>query len=279
MPGRKNAEQVVDEFLAWREDQGDRPYFAFLNLFDAHDPYAPPPPYDLRFRDTEPPNRSVEIGIPHSAEEIQGLQDSYDGALAYLDAEIGRLVEALRADGSLDQTLIIVNSDHGEEFAEQGHLWHGSGLHFPALHVPLIVRWPAGGVPAGATVQDAVSIVDVPATILELIGDRGPQALPGTSLAPLWRGESSARISPILSELYWAPNQPEAYPVAGGDLHSLVRGRWHLIAGPGASEELYDIMADPFERHDLAAVPELADTLRSMREALAAFPMLDRGGR
>ncbi len=279
MPGRKDAAQVVDEFLAWREDQGDQPYFAFLNFFDAHDPYAPPPPYDLRFRDTEPLNRSVEIGVPHSAEEVRGLQDSYDGAVAYLDAEIGRLVEALRADGSLDRTLIIVTSDHGEEFAEHGHLGHGSGLHFPAIHVPLIVRWPEGGVPGGVTVEDAVSIVDVPATILDLIGDPTPQALPGASLAPLWRGESPSGLSPVLSELYWAPNQPESYPVAGGDLHSLVRGRWHLIAGPGTSEELYDIMADPFERHDLAAVPELADTLRSLRESLAAFPMLDRGGR
>lgn len=279
IPGRKDAARIIDEFLAWQRQVGGRPYFAFLNFFDAHDPYAPESPYDLMFAGVEPPARRIETGRPHSAEEIQGLQDAYDGAITYLDVQLGRLFDSLRVAGTLDETLIIVTADHGEEFAEHGHLGHGSGLHFPALHVPLIVRWPGGGVPGGVEVDDPVSLVDLPATIIDLVGSGDSAAFPGTSLAPLWRGGPNRGTSPVLSELYWVANQPESYPVAGGDMRSLVRGRYHLIAGPGAREELYDIQADPFERQDLAGQPELADTLRSLRADLARFPMRDRGGR
>lgn len=279
MPGRKDAERVVNEFLAWRADGDDRPWFAFLNFFDAHDPYAPEAPYDLQFAGREPPSRLIDFGRRHSAEEIQGLRDAYDGSIAALDAQLGRLFDALRREGTLDRTIVIVTADHGEEFAEHGHLGHGSGLHFPALHVPLLVRWPAGGVPAGLRVREPVSLVDVPATILDLAGGRSEPRLPGASLAPLWRGEAAPGRSPVLSELYWVPGQPDWYPVAGGDLRSLVLGSYHYIAGPDDQEQLFDIMADPFEQRDLLAEPALADTLAIMRRILARYPPQDRGGR
>jgi len=279
LPGRKDAERVVNEFLAWRADEHDAPYFAFLNFFDAHDPYAPEAPYDLQFAGTEPPSRLIEFGRRHSAEEIQGLRDAYDGAISSLDAQLGRLFDALRQDGTLDRTIVVVTADHGEEFAEHGHLGHGSGLHFPALHVPLLVRWPQGGVPAGVRVREPVSLVDVPATILDLAGDGPGPGLPGASLAPLWRDEEAPGRSPILSELFWAPGQPDWYPIAGGDIRSLVLGSYHYIVGPGDQEQLFDIISDPFERQDVMAVPALADTVAAMRRILARFPVQDRGGR
>lgn len=279
LPGRKDAGRVVDEFLAWREQEAGRPYFAFLNVFDAHDPYAPDSPYDALFQSGPTTLRSIEFGRRHTAAEIQDLQDSYDGAIAQLDAELGRLFAALEEEGSLDSTLIIVTSDHGEEFGEHGHLAHGNGLHFPALHVPLLFRWPAGGVPAGVAVGDPVSLVDVPATILDLADGEEGHEIPGVSLAPLWGGEALPERSPGLSELYWVANQPDWYPVAGGPMTSLVRGRFHFIAGPGDREEMYDILADPFEQRDLIAHPEWADTAASLRAALARFPLSPRGGR
>lgn len=277
--GRKDAAHVVDEFLAWQEQQGTHPYFAFLNFFDAHEPYAPEAPYDLLFAKREPPTRGLEVGRRHPPEELQGLRDAYDGAIASLDAQLGRLFAELRRRGALERTIVVVTADHGEEFAEHGHMSHGNGLHFPALHVPLLVRWPEGGVPRGAVVPSPVSLADVPATILDLTRSGETRRIPGVSLAPLWRGEPVAGASPVLSELYWVPNQPAWYPVAGGDMRSLVRGRFHLIAGPGSREEVYDIMADPFERSPLANGAMPADTLAEMRAVLAALRGADRGGR
>jgi len=279
IPGRKDAGRVVDEFLGWQGRGDGRPYFAFLNLFDAHDPYAPEAPYDSMFQTGESTLRRIEFGRRHSAAEIEDLRDSYDGAIARLDAELGRLFATLRAQGSLDSTLIIVTADHGEEFGEHGHLAHGNGLHFPALHVPLLVRWPAGGVPAGVEVKESVSLADVPATILDLVAATRDGAIPGVSLAPLWAGGAVPDRSPGLSELYWVANQPDWYPVSAGDMTSLVRGRYHFIAGPGDREEMYDIVTDPFERRDLLEHPEWVDTAASLRAALARFPIVPRGGR
>ncbi len=274
--GRKDARTVIDEFLAWQEAEDDRPFFAFLNIFDAHEPYAPEAPYDLQFAEREPPTRRLEVGRRHSAEELQGLRDAYDGAIASLDAQLGRMLDELSRRGVLDNTIVVVTSDHGEEFGEHGHVSHGNGLHFPALHIPLIVYWPKGNLPKGGVVSEPVSLADVAATIVDLAGDAGEPPLAGASLAPMWRGEPVPNASPILSELYWVRNQPDWYPVAGGNMRSLVRGRFHLIEGPDQAAEMYDIIGDPYEARNLIADASLADTVASLRRALAAFPMRDR---
>lgn len=128
-------------------------------------------------------------------------------------------------------------------------------------------------------VREPVSLVDVPATILDLAGVGAGSGLGGASLAPLWHGQEAPGRSPILSELYWAPGQPDWYPVAGGNMRSIVIGSYHYIAGPEDQEQLFDIMADPFERRDLLGQPALADTLAVMRRILAGYPAADRGGR
>lgn len=277
--GRKDARRVVNEFLDWQGKQGRRPYFAFLNFFDAHEPYAPDAPYDLRFAATEPATRQLVLGRRHSAAEVQGLRDAYDGAIASLDAQLGRLFDELSRRDALERTIIVVTADHGEEFAEHGYMSHGNGLNFPALHVPLMLRWPKGGVPANFTVAAPVSLADVAATIIDLTNSRAKSLLPGTSLAPLWRGESLDQRSPILSELYWVRNQPDWYPVSAGNMRSLVRGRYHYIAGPAKGEALYDIVGDPYEQHDLLGAAALRDTLAAMRRMMTAFPDQDRRGR
>lgn len=279
LAGRKDAARVVDEFLDWQGTQGRRPFFAFLNFFDAHEPYAPDAPYDLAFLDAEPPTRNLVVGRKHGAQEVEGLRGAYDGAIASLDAQLGRLFDELARRQLLDRTIVIVTADHGEEFAEHGYMSHGNGLNFPALHVPLIVHWPRGGIPSGARIETPVSLVDLAATITDLTGTTEGSLLPGHTLAPLWHGDRAAPRSPILSELYWVRNQPEWYPVSGGNMRSLVRGRFHYIAGPDAREELYDIAADPFESRDLTRDAAMADTLGALRSAIAAFPAADRGGR
>jgi len=278
LPGRKDGNRVVDEFLAFEQARGDRPYFAFLNLFDPHEPYAPAAPYDRLFLAEEPKTRAIEVGTHLDTAAIRDLRDAYDGSLAATDAAVGRLLDALRARGELDRTIVVVTSDHGEEFGGHGHMSHGNGLHMQALHVPLIIRWPDGGVPKQVVVPAPVSLRDLPATILELAGDTAAGAFPGVSLAPLWSGQQIP-TSPIVSELFWVANQPEWYPVAAGNMHSLVRSGFHYIAGTGKATELYNVIADPLERRDLSRDSAYADTVRAMRETLAAWPLGNRRGK
>ena len=141
-----------------------------------------------------------------------------------------------------------------------------------------MIRWPDGGVPRGVVVTTPVSLRDVPATLLSLSGDRSTAAFAGVPLAPLWSG-GSVVPSPIVSELYRVSDAPSWYPASAGNLHSLVANGLHFIAGPGSHEELYNVITDPFERHDLSTTAAFGDTLRSMRAILARWPLDDRGGR
>ena len=277
LPGRKNGDRVVDEFLAFERARGDRPYFAFLNLFDPHEPYAPAAPYDRLFLAKEPKTRAIAAGLRLDTAAVRALRDAYDGSLAATDAAIGRLFDALRARGELDRTIVIVTSDHGEEFGGHGHLSHGNSLYMQGLHVPLVIRWPNGGVPKQVVVPAPVSLRDLPATILQLAGDREAKAFPGVSLSPLWSG-SQITTSPIVSELFWVANQPTWYPVAAGNMHSLVRNGFHYIEGQGSADELYNVIVDPLERHDLSGDAAYADTVRAMHQTLAAWPLPDRRG-
>lgn len=202
-----------------------------------------------------------------SAAEIDSERAAYDGSIAWLDSELGKLFEALGARGRLDNTIVVVTSDHGEQFGEHGLMDHGNSLYRPLLEVPLVIVWP-GRVPAGVRVDTPVSLRDLPATITDLVF--GQPTLPGRSLAGLW-DDSSMIPSPLLSELQEGIRSPEWLPVARGDLESLVVDDHHYIRNGDGREELYDLSADPEERRDLvgseAAGPRLA-ILRARLEAL-----------
>jgi arylsulfatase A-like enzyme len=255
LPGRKFAPAVNAAFLRWLSRKGDRPFFAFLNYFDAHEPYLPPAPYDTRFG---PQRRRGNVWLPESwtptPDEALAERDAYDGAIAYLDHHLGALFDELRQRGTLDDTIIIVTSDHGDEFAEHRLMSHGRSLYMPSLHVPLLIRYPAS-VPQGAAVPDWVTIADIPATVLDLLGSSGEEGLAGASLASKWDGSAGAS-RPALAELRKAWKMPEWFPVSKGDLYSLVAGDHHYIRNGDGREELYHITHDPDERHDLADTEE-----------------------
>lgn len=242
----KGAAAITDEFLAWRARRPARPFFAFLNYYDAHLPYAPPPPYDRMFNNG---------AIP---------RDKYDGSIAYIDAEIGRLTQGLRARGELDRTILVITSDHGELFGEHGLYEHTSNLYYKLLHIPLIVRWPAQ-IPAGARVDAEVSLRDLAATLaaLALPNERAPFA--GASLAPLWSGDEASR-SAALSLVEQGVRRDSTLPFARGDMVSLADSVWHFVRNNGTGkEELYRYREDPAELHDRSADAETASILSSMR--------------
>src|SRR5207237_4666917 len=123
------APNVTDAFLRWHADgarasEPPRPWFAFLNYFDAHTPLDPPAPFDTMFSSK------------------RTTRDLYDGAIRYLDTEVDRLLRELRRRGALDNTIVIVTADHGELLGEHKLEGHSHNLYLQSLHVPLVFRFP-----------------------------------------------------------------------------------------------------------------------------------------
>lgn len=272
VPGRIGAARMNERFLAWLDDDDRRdrarPFFAFINFYDAHGPYEPPAPFDTMFSGREPPTRDSESREFNEA-ELAGLVDAYDASIAYLDGQLGELFTALERRGLAQNTIVIVTSDHGEEFNEHGQMNHGNTLYFPGLHVPLI--FAGGAIPGAVNVADPVTLRDVPATVLDLVSAPATAALPGRSLARYWRaggdslGTASDSASPIYGEVDHTRNLPMSIPVSRGGMKSVVVDGHHYIRGPEGEEELYDVMRDPWERTNVLADSTRAGTLQRAR--------------
>ena len=261
--GNHGLAESLPKALAWIDEvgTGSAPFYLFLHSFDVHLPYDPPPPWDHRFGSdyrgpvtgpsTQPLLRSirqifegrnvapVELG-PADRERVSAL---YDGEIAKSDALLGQLLARLDAAPLRDDTLVVVLSDHGEEFWEHGSVLHSHTLYQELLHVPLLVRVPAWRERAHR-IDRRVSMLDLLPTLLELLDVAAPPGLQGRSLVPLMR-EPDAALAPmgLLSE---------GYPF-GLNQQALVAGRFKLIRTlPTGRVELYDLEQDPGEQNDLA---------------------------
>jgi arylsulfatase A-like enzyme len=272
---RQSAEEINQRFLRWLGQRGNRPFFVFLNYFDAHDPYFPPPPFDRKFgpgrknpkwspllRSGWDENHKRMITDAEFQEEI----DAYDGAVAYLDEQLGKLFDSLRREGVLDNTIVVITGDHGEEFGEHGLYSHGNSLYLPSVHVPLVVVWPKE-VPGGRRVAEPVTLRDLPATMAEM--SRLSFSFPGKSLARFWSDRDDGNPeSPLLSEVKHVTGRPAWLPVSKGDMRSLVAAGFRYIRNGDGSEELYNFNDDPLERSNLAKQPEGLAVLESLRKQL-----------
>ncbi len=192
--------------------------------------------------------------------EAKKLQNLYDGAIAYLDFQIGELLDELQSNGTLQNTIVIITSDHGEEFSEHGIPSHGHTLYGSSLNVPLIIAFPPK-IPKGKVVSEWVSLRDLPATITDLINLHHPHAdktFPGTSLARYWKDEEEILndlppiAAPILSEVRYAMHLPKWYPISKGDMVSVVVQDFHYIRSGDGKEEIYDLRKDRWETKDLS---------------------------
>ena len=242
------ATQIREETLEWLSRTAGRPFFVFINLFDAHEMWAPPDRI-RRFAD-----RPGDI-------------DRYAASIAYQDSEIEMLLGELRARGLLDRTIVVLTADHGEQFGEHGLQEHGNSLYMTVLHTPLVIRYPPL-VPQGTRVDGVVSLVDVPATILELAG--APGALPGRSLADTWRDGATRTL--VLSDVERTASEDMIGPALRGPMRSLVDSHWHYIRDGDGAEELYAYRTDPGELINLAKSPAQRAIIVSMRRALARMP-------
>ncbi|MGH7657493.1 MAG: sulfatase, partial [Gemmatimonadales bacterium] len=250
---RKLSEEVNSRLLMWMDNRNDtRPFFAFLNYFDAHGPY---------------------VGRREFLRQVGGDrrkgQDRYDAAIARTDYYLGALIDSLDRRGLAGNTIVIVTADHGEQFGEHGLKDHGNSLYTPLLHVPLLIMWPER-IPKGVRVPDPVTLRDVAATALDLSGIGSRSDVPGSSLSRFWKdgGTTASTPSPVLSMVQQGVRTPPDEPVTRGDMWSLVDGRWHYILNGDGIEELYDLQ-DPAGEHDLAGTDSLQATLVRLRQMVS----------
>jgi arylsulfatase A-like enzyme len=281
MPGRKNAEAVNREFLGWVDRAGSRPYFAFLNYLDVHAPYFPPAPFDGMFsghtRRREAAS-SIDIGALDAGERLRTPEairravDGYDESLRYLDAQIGVLLAELERRGRLANTLVIVTSDHGESFGEHNMLNHGHSLYRDQIHVPLILYWP--GRIAAQVESRPVAIDRIPATVAAVAG-LPAGTFPGMSLL-----DATGNGQPALSELARRWAQASRWPSSRASWASLVQERWHYLEPDSGASELYDFVADPDERVNLAGDSAHTATRARLHAALRQLRAVapDSGG-
>lgn len=276
---------LVDAFLqSWSDDGRRRPFFVFLHLWDVHYDYAPPPPYDRMFDPdyqgdltTENYMRNARIRRGMDARDLDHVRALYDGEIRLTDDHLGTLVERLREMGVLDDTIVVVTSDHGDEFFEHGLKGHAVSVFDEVLHVPLVIRFP-GRVAAGLRVEQQVRLMDVPATILGLAGVRPPPGFGAPSLAERHRATD---LSPAL-----APGSRTPVPVLPAFSQNTVGFRHESIRTPtaklitvtkprdgGKRTLLFDLAADPGERKNLVRAepaPPFAALLQSTLEAWQA---------
>jgi arylsulfatase A-like enzyme len=266
---RKTAAELNEDFLRWLSYKDQRPFFVFLNYMDAHEPYLPAKPFDMKFASTRPRDPWVREDYKYSAEEIGELMAAYDGTIAYLDHHLGLLFDELERQRLLENTLVVITSDHGEQFGEHGLMGHGNSLYLPLLHVPLMILFPSH-VPTGKRVREPVSLRDVPATVVDLIKLEGESHFPGTSLARYWGGthDPGKPAAALLSEVSQSINLAEWLPSMKGDMKSLVMDGRHYIKNGDGREELYDFENDPAETRDLADSEEGRRALERFRRSL-----------
>jgi arylsulfatase A-like enzyme len=272
-------------FLDWLTRVGPtgRPFFAFLNYIDAHEPFLPPESESGRFgRHLESSGDSKMLleywdrdKLTLSQSDIELARDSYDDCIAALDRQVGSLLDELDRRGVLEHTIAIITADHGEQFGEHGVFNHGFSVYDQEVHVPLLII--SRGAPVGLSTSKPVSLRDLPATVVDLIGLGSGSPFPGHSLAASWRtapGTESARVSPAVSEVdipsVIGPERGRG-PNQRGFTVSLNAEGLHYLMDIRGTEELYDVTADPGELHNLRDDPGQKQALDRLRAALAEF--------
>jgi arylsulfatase A-like enzyme len=238
------ADVVVDRALAFLHARRGLPGFLYVHTMDPHVPYAPPAPFDRLFEPhatPEHPGRDPRTDYKEPLDR-QRIVAQYDGDIAFGDREFGRFLGELKRAGLYDDALIVFLADHGEEFLERGHWFHGRTLFDELVRVPLVVKLP-GGRGAGARVAQQVQGIDVVPTVLEAMGLEVPRELRGRSLQRTLAGGEPPR--PALAEI--SHRGFVAHGVRSEDEKYIRR------FSPDDDELLFDLRRDPGEQASLAA--------------------------
>jgi choline-sulfatase len=217
-PARRTADRFLEWFERWKADRR-APFFAWVHFFDPHQPLEP------------------------ALEDRVGAASLYDAEVTAADRATGRVIDALRAAGVLDDTIVIVTADHGESLGEHGEATHAIFVYDATVRVPFIARYPAA-LPAGRVYEGPVRLVDVMPTVLGWLGLQGGEQTQGVDLGAAWKGSAQP---PLLAQYTESLLSELGFGMA--PLHAIRKDGFKWIRAPRS--ELYDLRADPGERTNL----------------------------
>ncbi len=277
LSGTLDARQITDAALHWLDEHGHDRFALYLHYLDAHTPYAPPREWIKAFAE---PDYSGPVAVPFSdvegadagrydARDRRHIVALYDAAIRSIDAQLARLLDWLRLHQRLEETLIVITADHGEEFWEHGRFFHGQSLFEELLHVPLVIRLPGAGPTArNRVVERPVQTLDLAPSILDWLGLPIPAGFEGRPLAQVL-ANPALPADPLLATATQA-QYPARFASRIGDL-KLIEGLDH------STREIFDLRADPTEKR-----PRPADEVAAAARATAVLeqaraPLRERG--
>ena len=271
-----SSEQFADAAIDFLESRrGEEPFFCYVAFTAPHDPRNPPetyremyyndrPPLPANFLPQHPFDNGMMKGVrdedlapyPRSREVISDQLCEYYGLITHLDEQVGRILTALAESGQADNTVVIYAADHGLAMGSHGLLGKQS-LYEHSMRSPLVIAGP--GIPAGRTTEAFTYLFDLFPTICALAGVTPPEKIAGEDLRPLWEGkEAQVRDSVFLPFSHL--------------MRSVRDRRWKLIVYPPIDHrQLFDLVEDPDERHDLAALPEHAAQVERLTALMASW--------
>jgi arylsulfatase A-like enzyme/Flp pilus assembly protein TadD len=246
---------VADVTLDWLAKNSQKKFFLWMHLYDPHAPYQPHEPYSREY-----------------------AAQPYDGAIAFADEQVGRLLRFLKEKGIYRNTVIVLCGDHGESLGEHGEKTHGFFIYNATMHVPLIIKLPEK--PAAGVVDDPVSLVDLMPTVLHAVGVNVPSQVQGRSLLPELSSGSDAQAERD-RVLYGETFLPRIH-FNWSELRGSENTKYHFIDAP--RPELYDLAKDPGELHNLFTEKSaVADEMRAklaglIRDYSAGKEMAEKTG-
>jgi choline-sulfatase len=233
----RRADAIADSTIAWLEERsaegGETPFFLWTHFFDPHEPWTPPARLRNRF------------GSP------------YLGEIAFVDEQVGRVLDTLEHLGLDGKTLVVIVGDHGEGLGDHGEETHTCFLYDTTVRVPLIIRAP-GLLSRGKRIPEQVRVTDITPTILDLLGCPPLEGVQGVSLLSLVNGQAGDGL------VAYSETMIPRYDFELSHLRSLRKAGWKYIHAPGP--ELYEVSVDGREAHNVAA--DHPDRVAAMRAAL-----------
>jgi arylsulfatase A-like enzyme len=285
-----DSEALNEVVFHWLDQHHEEPFFLYAHSTDPHAPYNPPPPFDsafakpaespeftrdfLSFRNEKGYGGGMVLSPAMAAKEginadrfIHQAIDRYDGEIQHNDHGLELLVGKLKQLGVLENTIVIVISDHGEEFFDHGWTAHGHSVYQELTHSVFLMSCPRL-FPVARRISEPVQLIDVMPTVLETLSLKAPPLIEGQSLVPLALGRPFERRGLVVSSKFAAPHPMGLVPENQVDSFAIVDSKWKFIYRNKAAKvgikkvELYDRMADRAELHDLS--PQHAKDVEAM---------------
>jgi len=285
--------RILPKAKKWLEENKANPFFLFIHCYDVHDPYDPPPPYDTIFHDFTytgtfvPTTKNMQAAawrrLKVNDEDLRHIKALYDGGIRYTDEKIGGFLSYLEETGLLENSLVIITSDHGEEFKEHGSFLHWKLYFRPNLHVPLVMHIP-NYPKKGIRVRELVQSIDILPTILEIAQlpphpeAQGRSLLPSIKEHSTYLGRFWCQISHLFTKDENTSIAEHFEPLVEMSHNiSMIIDRYQVIYKvKSESLELFDLKYDPLTQEDIASekgtvVQRLLSKLKALYAVLPKY--------